>query len=157
VLDNVLVGYHLQLRSGLAAHLLRTPGVVAEEAAFRRRALALLRFVGIADRAHEMAQNLSYGQQRLLEIARALAVRPAYLLLDEPAAGLNAAEVQDLARIITDVRDAGVTVVTIEHRMDLIMGICDHVTVLDFGKKIAEGTASEIRRDSAVIEAYLGS
>src|SRR5712671_2866787 len=147
VLDNVMVGFHLHLRSGLAAHLLRTGGAVDEEAVYRRRAIALLEFVGIADRAHETAQNLSYGQQRLLEIARALAVRPALLLLDEPAAGVNPTELQHLSKIIRDIRGAGVTLVVIEHHMELIMGISDVVTVLDFGEKIAEGTTGEIQRD----------
>jgi ABC-type branched-subunit amino acid transport system ATPase component/ABC-type branched-subunit amino acid transport system permease subunit len=157
VLDNVMVGFHLQLTCGFWAHLLQTRAAVAEEAAYRRKAMALVEFVGIADRAHDPARNLSYGQQRLLEIARALAVRPRLLMLDEPAAGVNPTELHHLTRIIRDMRAAGVTVLVIEHHMELIMGISDVITVLDFGQKIAEGAAAAIREDAKVIEAYLGA
>ncbi len=156
VLDNVMVGLHLRPACGFWAQLLQTRAAVVEEAAFRRQAIALLEFVGIAERAHDPARNLSYGQQRLLEIARALAVHPRLLMLDEPAAGVNPTELHHLTRIIRDIRAAGVTLLVIEHHMELIMGISDTISVLDFGEKIAEGSAAAIREDAKVIEAYLG-
>jgi branched-chain amino acid transport system permease protein len=156
VIDNVMVGFHLQLRCGFFALLLQTHPAIAEEAAFRRKAMALLEFVGIAERANDQAQNLSYGQQRLLEIARALAARPQLLMLDEPAAGVNPTELHDLARIIREIKAAGVTLLVIEHHMELIMGISDVISVFDFGQKIAEGSAVAVREDKKVIEAYLG-
>ena len=157
VLENVMVGFHLQLACGFWAHLLQTRAAVAEEAAYRGKAMALLRFVGIADRAHNSSKNLSYGQQRLLEIARALAVQPRLLMLDEPAAGVNPTELHHLVRLIRDIKTAGVTLLVIEHHMELIMGISDVISVFDFGQKIAEGSAAAIREDTNVIEAYLGA
>jgi len=156
VIENVMVGFHLHLTSGFFAHLLQTRAAVDEEVAYRRKAMALLQFVGIAERAHDTAQNLSYGQQRLLEIARALATRPKLLMLDEPAAGVNPTELHHLARIIRDIKTAGVTLLVIEHHMELIMGISDAISVLDFGQKIAEGSATSVRENKKVIEAYLG-
>ncbi|MBO9353520.1 ATP-binding cassette domain-containing protein [Bordetella petrii] len=156
VLENVLCGMHLSARAGFVPSVLCTPRVRAEEAALTRRALSLLEFVGLRDAAHTIASALPQGHQRLLEIARALAVRPRLLLLDEPAAGLNGAEVDRLMELIRRIRDSGVTVLLIEHHMQLVMAICETVTVLDFGKLLIEGTPQQVQHDPAVLEAYLG-
>lgn len=155
-LENVMIGRHVRTRSGLIGALLRTPSTRREEQAVIERARDMLRYVGM-DRSHQtLAKNLPYGEQRRLEIARALATEPLLLALDEPAAGMNATETEGLKSLLLQIREIGVAILLIEHDVKLIMGLCDRVAVLDYGMKIAEGPPEAVRNDPLVIKAYLG-
>ena len=155
-LENVMVGRHVRTRAGVLGAVLHDRRTRAEEAAIRRRAEELLHYVHIADRADDLAKHLSYGDQRRLEIARALAADPCLLLLDEPAAGLRLGEKQALGDLLRKLRSEGMAILLVEHDMDFVMELVDRIVVMDFGQKIAEGLPEEIQNNRAVLEAYLG-
>jgi len=156
VLENVMIGRHCRTQATVLGAIFRPPATVREEKATVGTSLALLERIGLADQADELAKNLPYGAQRRLEIARALATEPRLLLLDEPAAGMNPQETLELETLITSIRDDGLAILLIEHDMKLVMRLSDHIFVMDYGRKIAEGTPEEIRHNPAVIKAYLG-
>jgi branched-chain amino acid transport system ATP-binding protein len=157
VLENVMIGRHLRQKTGWLQAVLFTPAYLREDKAMRRHCLDLLAAVGLADLAHDKANSLAYGAQRRLEIARALATNPGFLLLDEPAAGMNPQESEDLMGFVRTIRDEfNLTILLIEHDMKVVMGICEHIWVLDYGVTIAQGNPEAIRRDPKVILAYLG-
>ena len=156
VLENVMVGLHTKSKSGILSCAFRFPGQIREEKAIRKRAMHWLDYMGISDLADTTAANLPFGKGRLLEIARALALEPRVILMDEPAAGLNSRETMGLADLINKIKASGITVVLVEHDMELVMDVCDAVVVLNLGRKLAEGTPREIQENPEVVAAYLG-
>ena len=156
VLENVMVGCHCRSKAGLLGAIFRFPSTQREERSIKEKSLQLLSYVGLSNYADMQARNLSYGHQRRLEIARALATEPKLLALDEPAAGMNATEKLELRELLLRIRADGKTILLIEHDVSLVMGICDHLTVLDYGKVIASGKPADVREHPEVIRAYLG-
>jgi len=156
VLDNVIIGQHCRTKTGVFGAILKTPAVRKEEALVKEKAMDVLKFVGLDDVYNEKAKNLPYGKQRRLELARALATDPELILLDEPAAGMNPQETNELIELIEKLNDMGKTVLLIEHDMKLVMGISKRIMVLDYGRKIADGPPEEIKNNEKVIKAYLG-
>ena len=156
VRENVMVGFHIQSHSGFLRCLMHTPMVWKEEKIIRQKTDVVLKFIDLYSKADVFVAGLPYGDQKRVEIARALAMEPKLLLLDEPVAGLNSQETEEMAHTILKIRDKGITVILVEHDMNLIMGISDTITVLNYGKKIAEGSSKEIQNNPKVIDAYLG-
>ncbi|NLA06270.1 MAG: ABC transporter ATP-binding protein [Firmicutes bacterium] len=156
VLDNVRIGYHQHIESGFWPSLLKTGSMRREEEKIKKESLELLKFVGITGSYDDVAENLSYGDQRRLEVARVLAMKPKLVLLDEPTAGMNPDETERMCELIESVRQTGIAILIIEHDMNVVMGICDRIIVLNYGAKIAEGSPEEIQGNQEVIEAYLG-